>query len=127
MVPVARSVPKRPRHLLLSADTRSPSFWVGPIWFPRRDPGPTTPSRRPNDNRRLWTRRGSPEGLPLQSVDRASSYFFLQKRFSMSTEPLVTVTVTDVGPDFEPKWQTRVLVAGPVAVLVTVPHGTVIE
>src|SRR5207237_6694248 len=46
---------------------------------------------------------------------------------SMSFEPLVTVTVTEVGPFFEPKWQTRVLVSGPVAVLVTVPHGTVIE
>ena len=45
----------------------------------------------------------------------------------MSTEPLVTVTVTEVGPDLEPKWQTRVLVSGPVDVLVTVPHGTVIE
>src|SRR5205807_5845579 len=81
MVPVARSVPKRPRHLLLIRDT-------------------------------------------LLSLSR---YFLLQKRFSMSTEPLVTVAVAVVGPDFEPKWQTRVLVSGPVDVLVTVPHGTVIE
>src|SRR5205807_8530977 len=79
MVPVARSVPKRPRHLLLSANTRSPSFWVGPIWFPHRDPGPTTRSRRRNRRRPIlacqgfalvrgfsWTRRGSPEGLPHQ-------------------------------------------------------------
>src|SRR5438270_3995677 len=57
MVPVARSVPKRPRHLLLSADTRSPSFWVGPIWFPRRDPGPTTRSRRRNANAKREPRR----------------------------------------------------------------------
>src|SRR5438270_424524 len=47
--------------------------------------------------------------------------------FSKTMGPLVPVTVTEVGPDLEPKWQTRVLVAGPVAVLVTVPHGTVIE
>src|SRR5947209_20009382 len=103
MVPVARSVPTRPRHLLLSANTRSPSFWVGPIWFPRRDPGPTTRSRRRHDNSppcwNVGRERGSPEGLPLQSVGRGPNYFFLQKRFSMSTEPLVTVTVTDLGPD----------------------------
>src|SRR5438270_171542 len=47
MVPVARSVPKRPRHLLLIRDT-------------------------------------------LLSLSR---YFFLQKRFSMSTEPLATETL----------------------------------
>src|SRR5947209_18682900 len=89
MVPVARSVPKRPRHLLLSANTRSPSFGVGPIWFPHRDPGPTTRSRRRNRRRPIlacqgfalvrgfsWTRRGSPAGAP-SSVRWSSSVLLL--------------------------------------------------
>src|SRR5437016_11565002 len=54
MVPVARSVPKRPRHLLLSADTRSTPFWVrtGLVLLTVTQALPP-PSRRPTDNRPL--------------------------------------------------------------------------
>ena len=47
--------------------------------------------------------RADLSGAAAAQLPQWSGYFFLQKRFSMSTEPLVTVAVAVVGPDFEPK------------------------
>src|SRR5205085_2248839 len=68
LVPVARSVPKRPRHLLLSADTKTSPSGYGLVWFPRRDPGLTTRPRRPNDNSPLRGDVGREEGAPKGSL-----------------------------------------------------------
>jgi len=47
-------------------------------------------------------RRSEPPGVEAR-LPRCWDYFFLQKRFSMSFEPLVTVTVFEVGPFLSPK------------------------